>query len=173
MKTKERYPEKFVSESEACLRAFLEQCFGSCEKTTLEAAGQEYFASNINFRGTISGQLVLVASSQFADSFHPLREDAGGLSKKQLQDWIGELANECLGSLKASIEKFGIEIELGLPASTHVEDFFAGDYSGESWSCFRYSLSGSQFFFYLRADGVGSCDFSKTIETNEDDSFIF
>ena len=75
-------------------------------------------AAAIGFRSPcLSGELVLLAPSEFVEAVLPPEVRGRQRSSRIAADWVGELANQLVGRLKNQLLGYGVDVALGTPRS--------------------------------------------------------
>lgn len=71
----------------------------------------------IGFAGSVRGSLMISGPSKLFRSTHPSGGGTESLSKMDLFDWVGELANQLLGSVKRRFCERGRDFEVSTPTA--------------------------------------------------------
>ncbi len=119
----------------------------------------------VGFGGrSMRGNLVVSANRALLDRSFPA-PNAGGASApcrqeaarstEQLQDWLGELANQLLGRLKSRLLAHGIAIQLGTPTTVSGLDLRVRTGLGDRQATPLWLLSGSDWLV-VRLDAIAS-----------------
>jgi CheY-specific phosphatase CheX len=84
---------------------------------TLNETGPDHtFVATIGFASaTLHGSVVLTTQRKTVAKSRPTKTQPSAPTDEELDDWLGELANQLLGRIKNRLLTYGIEFQIGLP----------------------------------------------------------
>ncbi|NRA66926.1 MAG: chemotaxis protein CheX [Pseudobacteriovorax sp.] len=157
------YPEilesTLIDEVEKFFRNRFSDKFKHSPDITFETAG--CYSSKIAIKSDkAQGFLSVNASPKTLKECHPERRYGDEITKEDLTDWVGEIANRILGNMKNDLLAMGVETTLNPPVCAH-EPYMGEDESVGPLAKFYFSTDKEHICIMLQATFADDVKFEK------------